>query len=308
MADRPDGRRPGAGRRAVVVVLALLLGLAGCGFGSPAADRPDAPAAQRTPFDQALHDRLPAAVRSAGRIRVATDASYPPASSFAEDGRTIVGFEPDLAAALGRVLGVELAFVRMDFRDTLPALQAGEVDVVMAAMTDTVERQATVDFIDYFSAGTTIIVQRGNPHAILDLRDLCGQVVAAEEATIQVELLDRTQASCGDRPIVVRLSADNDTALLELRTGRAAAVLNDYPPAARLTSDPSTRADFQLASTVQYEPGFYGIAVPKDEVRLRDALRQALSRLLASGEYDAVLQEWGVASGALETAGLNGGT
>jgi polar amino acid transport system substrate-binding protein len=187
-------------------VLALLLGLAGCGFGSPAADAPDAPAAQRTPFDQALHDRLPAAVRSAGRIRVATDASYPPASSFAEDGRTIVGFEPDLAAALGRVLGVELAFVRMDFRDTLPALQAGEVDVVMAAMTDTVERQATVDFIDYFSAGTTIIVQRGNPHAILDLRDLCGRTVAAEDGHHPGGAARPDPASCGGEPIVVGCS------------------------------------------------------------------------------------------------------
>jgi polar amino acid transport system substrate-binding protein len=304
MADRPAGRSAGG----VLVLLALLLSLAACGLGpQPAADGPDPTVAQRTPFDQVLYDRVPAAVRSAGRIRVATDASYPPASFFAEDGRTIVGFEPDLAAALGRVLGVELAFVRMDFRDVLPALQAGEVDVVMAAMTDTPERQAVVDFIDYFSAGTTIIVQRGNPHAVLDLRDLCGHVVAAEEATTQVDLLTRTQASCGDRPIVVRLYADNDAALLELRTGRAAAVLNDYPPAARLTNDPRTRADFQLASTVQYEPGFYGIAVPKDQVRLRDALRQALSRLVDSGEYDAVLEEWGVSSGALDRPGLNGG-
>jgi polar amino acid transport system substrate-binding protein len=38
--------------------------------------------------------------------------------------------------------------------------------------------------------------------------------------------------------------------------------------------DERTRADFQLASTVQYEPGFYGIAVPKDQVPMRDALRR----------------------------------
>ena len=295
-----------------MVALALLGAVTACGpgpgggaGGGPSGGRDTA--ASRAPFDSSLHDRLPAAVRSEGRIRVATDASYPPASFFDEDGRTIVGFEPDLAAALGRVLGVELAFERMDFRDTLPALAAGDVDVIMAAMTDTPERQRTVDFIDYFSAGTSILVQRGNPRGIVDLRDLCGKTVAAEEGTIQVELLLRSQSACGDRQIVVLQFADNDSALLELRTGRAAAVLNDYPPAARLTSDERTRADFQLASTVQYEPGFYGIAVSKGQVRLRDALRAALTRLVESGEYAAVLDRWGVSSGALDAASLNGG-
>ena len=304
MRSRPH-RRSSVG---LLVALALLGAVTACGLGPGGAPRgaPDA-AASRASFDSSLHDRLPAAVRSEGRIRVATDASYPPASFFDEDGRTIVGFEPDLAAALGRVLGVELAFERMDFRDTLPALAAGEVDVIMAAMTDTPERQQTVDFIDYFSAGTSILVQRGNPRGIVDLRDLCGQTVAAEEGTIQVELLVRSQAACGDQRIVVLQFPDNDSALLELRTGRAAAVLNDYPPAARLTTDPRTKADFQLASTVQYEPGFYGIAVRKDQVRLRDALREALTVLVDSGEYAAVLDSWGVSSGALDAASLNGG-
>jgi polar amino acid transport system substrate-binding protein len=241
-------------------------------------------------------------------IRVATDASYAPAAFFDRDGRTIIGFEPDLAAALGRVLGVELAFVRMDFRDALPALEAGEVDIIMAAMTDTPDRQEQVDFIDYFSAGTSILVQRGNPHGILDLDDLCGQTVAAEEGTIQVELLARVQADCGDRRILVRQFPDNDSALVELRTGRAAAVLNDYPPAARLTTQERTRADFQLASSVQYEPGFYGIAVPKDQTRLRDALREAMARIVRSGEYAQVLEKWGVSSGAVDQPLLNGGT
>jgi polar amino acid transport system substrate-binding protein len=195
----------------------------------------------------------------------------------------------------------------MDFRDTLPALASGDVDVIIAAMTDTAERQEEVDFVDYFSAGTSIIVQRGNPHGIRDLRDLCGQRVAGEEGTIQVDLLARTQPSCGDRPIVVRLFPDNDSALLELRTGRAAAVLNDYPPAARLTMDQRTRADFQLASTVQYEPGFYGIAVRKDSAGLRDVLRAALGHLISSGEYARVLEQWGVSSGGLDQPGVNGG-
>jgi hypothetical protein len=67
-------------------------------------------------YDRALHDALPADVRASGVLRVATDASYAPASSFAPDGRTIVAFEPDLGAALGRVLGIKVRIVRTAFR------------------------------------------------------------------------------------------------------------------------------------------------------------------------------------------------
>lgn len=295
---------PSRSRRRLLAGLAVLALLPACGQSTAAGTSGAEPTT--APFDQALHDRLPAAVRDRGEMRVATDASYPPASAFGKDGRTIVGFEPDLAAALGRVLGVPFTFVRTDFADSLPALEQGRVDMVMSAMTDNKERRAAADFVDYFSAGTSIIVQRGNPQAVSDLSDLCGNTVAAERGTTQVDLLTRTQRSC-DEPIVVRELPDNARALLELRTGRAAAVLNDYPPAAALTEDARTSADFQLASTVQYEPGVYGMAVRREEPGLRDAVQEALSRLIRSGEYAEVLDDWGVTSGAIETASVNGG-
>ena len=118
------------------------------------------------------------------------------------------------------------------------------------------------------------MVQRGNPAGISDLDDLCGKVVAVEEGTVQVDLVERTQASCpAGTPVDVKLYDTNDDALVELRTGRAAAVLNDYPPAAYLSTAQRTQADYQLASDVQYEPGLYGIAVAPDREQLRDALQ-----------------------------------
>ena len=290
--------------RLLAAVLALAA-LPSCGTRA-AAPAPDT-AAPVAAYDEGLHARLPEAVRARGELRVATDATYPPASAFAADGRTIVGFEPDLAAALGRVLGVDFVFVRTDFADTLPALQQSRVDVVMSAMTDTPGRRASVDFVDYFSAGTSIVVQRGNPHGVSDIGDLCGSTVAVEQGTVHVDLLQRTQRSCEDDPIVVHALPDNARALVELRTGRAAAVLSDYPPAAALTTAPRTGADFQLASTAQYEPGFYGIAVRKDAPGLRDALEEALARLVRSGEYAEVLADWGVSSGAIDRVTVNGG-
>ena len=59
-----------------------------------------------------LRDRLPQSVLDRGVLRVGTDASYAPMSSFGPDGRTIVGVEPDLGAEIGDVLGIKVRFVQ----------------------------------------------------------------------------------------------------------------------------------------------------------------------------------------------------
>ena len=70
---------------------------------------------------------------------------------------------------------------------------------------------------------------------------------------------------------------------------------------------PSTRGQYQLASTTQYEPGPYGIAVAKDRAALRDAVRSALEELMRSGVYRSILRRWNVSGGAVPTASVNAG-
>ncbi len=299
----PPARSPRPARRrrpaALLLALAALLALPGCRSTPPVAA--DAP----TAVDPALRELLPPSVRARGTLRIGTDAAYPPANSFASDGRTIVGFEPDLAGAVGRVLGVRAELVVTPFDQLLPAVAGSRLDLAMAAITDTAERERSVDFVDYFTAGTSVVVRRGNPEGILDLNGLCGQTVAVEKATVHVDLLGRLQSRCQGSRIVVKTYENNAKALLQLRTGRAAAVLNDYPPAVALVNEPRTRAYFQLAADTQYEPGLYGVAVSKSAPLLRDAVAGALERVMRSGEYRRILTAHGVEQGAVPRALVN---
>jgi polar amino acid transport system substrate-binding protein len=286
-----------------VVALALLAG--GCAETESATKATDAAGIR---FDPALNAKLPAAVRSRGEIRLVTDASYAPMEEFAADGRTVIGFEPDLASALGSVLGIRIEMVQGTFDTALEEVGKGTYDGVLSSMNDTPAREKKADFLDYFQAGTSIVVQRGNPHGISDLRDLCGQVVATEQGTVQDDMLHRSQHSCDGQKMTIREYPTNADALLQLRTGRAVAVLNDYPPAVYLGSDVKTRAYYQLASTVQYEPGLFGIALAKHNGTLRDALRAALDRLIRSGAYTELLQRWGLTGGGLTASSINAGS
>jgi polar amino acid transport system substrate-binding protein len=285
---------------------ALLLGACGSTSTDAAAGGTRGSTVAAAARDQGLADALPADVRASGRLRIVTEASYAPASQFGPDGRTIVGFEPDLGAALGAVLGLQVTFVNTDFDKLGPAVTSGKADLVMSAMTDTAKRERTLDFVNYFSAGSTIVVQRGNPAGVTELGDLCGRVVAVQAGTVQVDLLAHAQVNC-DEPITVRTYTTNDDALVQLRTGRAAAVLNDYPPAAALTTDAVTGSRYQLASTAQYEPGWYGIGVAKNRLELRNAVQGALQSLIQSGHYGRVLDKWHVSEGAVPKATINAG-
>jgi polar amino acid transport system substrate-binding protein len=291
-------------RRLAAAGVVFILAAAGCATDTAVQDSATANGAK---FDQAIHDRLPERLRQSGVIRLATDPSYAPMESYAADGQTIIGFEPDLAAALGTVLGVKLQLLPADFSTMLEQTKKGTFDGVLSSMTDTLQREKQADFVNYFSAGIAIVVQRGNPHGVTDLAGLCGQIVAVETGTVEVDLLRRSQQGCGTRPIIIRTFKTNADALLQLRTGRAAAALNDYPPAAYLSTDVRTRAYYQLASTVQYEPGLFGLAVAKGNSELRDALRDALDQIIRSGLYAELLQRWGLTTGGLTTSSINAG-
>ena len=298
-------------RRAHRVTVGMFLALAamlpaGCGGSTPVGSTPAGSTPTHTSqLDAKLHALLPKSVQDRGVLRVGTDASYAPMSSFGPDGRSIIGMEPDLGVEIGRVLGVRLQFAPVDFDKLLAEVGRGDLDLAMSAMTDTPERAKLADFVNYFTAGTAIVVQRGNPAGVTELNDLCGKSVAVEDATTQVDLLARTQKNCGTAPIIVKTYPTNSDALLQLRTGRVAAVLNDLPPAAFLVNDIRTKSQYQLASTAQYEPGLYGIVVAKSQRGLRDAIRGALEELLSSGVYGDVLARWHVQSGAVPQIAVN---
>lgn len=287
------------GTALAVVAVAASAACSASAHGSAAAQQPT------IKTDARLHASLPAALRDRGVLRIATDATYAPASSYAANGRTIVGFDADLGMAIAKVLGLKGQVVDHGFQSLRAYLNAGHTDLIMSAMTDTAAREKQVDFVDYFSAGTAIVVQRGNPAAITDLGSLCGLSVAVEAGTVQQTLLAAGQKRCGNKKMVVHATGNNSEALLLVRTGRAKAILLDYPPAALVTSAPSTSDLYQLATTAQYEPAPYGIGVSKQQPALRNAVRDALSELMKSGAYRAILRKWHVQSGALDRVTVN---
>lgn len=256
-----------------------------------------------------LAAKLPAAVRDAKVLTVGSDISYAPVEFFKEGTQTAQGLDVDMCGAVMHEFGSGFTcqFRNTTFDGIIPALLSKRFDVIMSSMTDTKEREAKIDFLDYFNAGTSILVAKGNPQKIESLADLCGKTVGLQKGTTQEELANKQKASCAasGKPLTV-LSFDKDTdALLALKAGRSVADMNDFPVAAYNAKTSGGGNDFEVVGQ-QLEPGSYGIGIRKQDTQLRDALQAALRAAQADGSYDAVLAKWSVTQGANKSAAVNG--
>jgi len=289
--------------RLKVLIAALLVGsmvLTACG------DDDDSSGTKLT----ALGENLPDAIKESGVIRVGSDIEYPPIEFFKEGTKQVQGVDYDIAQAMGKELGVTFKFTNdTDFAGMIGSLKSGRYDIIMSAMNDTAERRGNgVDFIDYFLAGSSMIVKKGNPNKITELDDLCGTTVAVQKGTIQeTEILTPQVAKCASsKPLNVLAFEKDADALQQVKTGRAVANLEDFPVAAYNALTSGGGDDFEVVGQ-QIGAGPYGIAVPTTQTVLRDAIQAALKAVIASGDYDHIMEKWNVADGALKTAALNGG-
>ena len=275
--------------------------LGGCG-SSGSSSNTTGTATSSAPANTSAAGQVPAAVKSKGAIVVAADATYPPNESVASDGHTVVGMDADLAKALAGALGLKAKVVNATFDSIIPGLASGKYDLGMSSFTDTKEREQTVDFVTYFSAGTSFYVSAKNPVSVATLADLCGKTVAVEKGTTQQTDAEAQSKKCGAGKVTVLTFPDQNGANLALSSGRAQVGMADSPVADYQVKQSS--GQFKLAGQ-PYGTAPYGIAIPKD-AGMTAAVKAAMEAVISNGEYGKILDKWGVESGAITTPAING--
>ncbi|GAA1955955.1 ABC transporter substrate-binding protein [Amycolatopsis minnesotensis] len=299
----------------VLVVVVAALGLIGCGGAEDTAAPRPSPIPDTNSIvsavvkDPALAAALPPQVAGSGSLRLATNLQSPPNNFYAADGRTPIGYEVDIAKAIAAKLGVRVEHQDADFSSLIPSLESGRVDLTMAAMNDTKEREARIDFVDYFTSGITIMVRKANPEQITEPDALCGKAVAAVQGTSNQRFAAEQSTECAraGKPAVTIEATDSDARSEdELKTGRVSAVLNDLPSASFAARTVADGAAFDVVPGQPLNGGPYGIGFAKSNRQLADAVRGALQALIDDGTYDRILTAWGLQQGALRKAAFNG--
>jgi polar amino acid transport system substrate-binding protein len=304
--------RPRLGRSAGLAAgVALLAAVAACGGGSSggttsssASGSGSASSAPSISKDDAVAKLLPASVSSKGTITIGSDASYAPSEFVDTDGKTVVGFDVDLAKALGQVLGVKVNVQNAPFGTIIEGVKSGKFDLGVSSFTINPDRVKQVDMVSYYSAGTSWAVPQGNPAGVTP-DNACGKKVAVQKDTVQVDDVTARSKKCtaaGKPAITIEqftLQSDVTSAVV---TGKDDAELADSPVIAYAIKQ--TGGKLQQVGDI-YDSAPYGIVVPKNSGDYAKAIQGAVQKLIDSGAYQTILKKWGVEGGAIKTSAIN---
>jgi polar amino acid transport system substrate-binding protein len=261
--------------------------------------------------DQAAAALLPDNVKKNG-LSAGSEIPYAPMEFFDKDNKP-AGFEVDLIAAVAKKLGIKIAFEQQSFDALIPALQAGKHDLAVSSMSDTLDRQKALTFVDYFNGGASLIVQKGNPKQVTGLADLCGAKVAAESASWEIDVLASASKDCtaaGKAPIETISLPSDASAQTALRSGNVVAYLSDSQAAAYTAKIAGDGKYFDLVVDPKYpngyESGLIGVGILKSNRAVISAVHAALQSLFDDGTYTALLNKWNLASFAVTEPTING--
>ena len=250
----------------------------------------------------AIANEVPSAIKTAGKLRVASDATYAPMEYLAPDNTTVIGVDADLAKAVGKVLGLPVQIDNVTFDSIIPKLQSNTYDLGFSSFTDTKAREHSVNFVDYFSAGESFYIKKG--HKALSgsgLTQLCGLTVSVEAGTTEESDANSAIAACAKihkTGPTVRSFNDQATANLAVSSGQADVGFADQPISGYIVA---TSKGVFVISGKPFAAAPYGIAAGKTYSGLDKAVLDAMKYLVTKGYYSSILKYWGQSSGAVKT-------
>lgn len=278
----------------ITVVALALTGCTSTGSTSPS-ETPTPPGSPTSVSDPALIAMLPSAIQQSKVINVASPYGSS-VVSVETDGVTVTGTVPKLAAAIGPILGVTFNWTNAPFPALIPGLQSGKFDIVWANLTDTVERQKVITFVDFSQSLSQLLVVKDNPHHISDVDDsLCGLRAASLAGSVELQNLQDQSTKCtadGKQPIEVTSYDSAPNVLLALRSGKTDAM---FATASLIVFTLKAGGQSDLFSAVGKlsNPALLGIGVAKDSGQFAEALQGALKKVVTSGTYDKILKSYG---------------
>ena len=217
---------------------------------------------------------------------VGTDAAYAPFESQNEKAE-IVGFDIDVVKAIAAKAGIEVKFVNTPWEGIFNALNQGDRDLLVSAVTITDERKQTMDFsAPYFDAQQLIAVKGTSKVAKFD--DLKKLKVGVQTGTTGDEAVSKLQ---GKTSANIKRFESTPLALKELEAGGVDAVVADNGVVIHYVNN-NAGSKFKTVADTSFTPEQYGLPVKKGNTELLEKLNKGLAGIKADGSYDKIYVQY----------------
>lgn len=219
-------------------------------------------------------------------LTVGTSAGFPP-FEIMEEGE-LEGFDVDLMEAIAEEQGFDLRWRDLSFESLIPALDAGKIDAVAAAMTITAERDEKVDFSDaYWSADQAVIVREESELNVVEVlmgsRMIGSQTGTTGASWVKEELIEKDIIGKS----VLRHYETYVMAVRDLVNKNIDSVVVDTPVAETFTERQPVKVIARLVTGENY-----GLAVKEGNSELLAELNAGLEKIEDSGKYDELVEKW----------------
>ena len=266
----------------------LLTVLTGCGSSETAAPQDEqATEAPATEQPAAEPSTLLEQIKAKSKLVVGTEAQYAP-YEFKDLDANFVGCDMWLAQQIADSLGVELEIVDMSFAGIIPAVQSGQVDLGIAAFTNTPERAEEIDFSNlYETSAQLLIVKTGNADTYSTKEALAGQKVGAQKGTIQSQLI---QSALPDSEL---FELEKYPALaLEVQNGNIAGLVVDQAVGESLVANSNGELEVSNFEFSAEEASFgKSVVIAKGNEDLVAAVNEVIDKVVSDGSYQEAYDE-----------------
>lgn len=243
-----------------------------------------AAAALLTPKDASARP-LEDVLRS-GEIRVGVNPTLPPRALFNERNE-IDGFEPEVAAAIARKLGVRLTLQAVGSPERIPMVVSGRIDFVMGAMSRTSERAKVIDYtVPVHSENYGILAVQGRGHTSLQALNNTDVTLAQVRGTTAIPYIQRAIPNA--RVLLLDNYPDRNRAIAQ---GRAQASF-DGIDSVRFALRPFRQVQWEVTATPDFGVTYSGLGVAKNNHSLRNWLNVALYELHTDGTIESLWEKW----------------
>jgi polar amino acid transport system substrate-binding protein len=222
-----------------------------------------------------------------GELVLGTSGNMPPMTEAQADGK-VIGFDVDLARLMASGMNVKLKTRVMPFDQLLPALERGDVDVVISNMTMTPERNLHVAFVGpYMTSGKCVITRR---------QDLAKAEEAADinvPATRLAALAGSTSAEFVKTLLpqaALTLVQNSEEGVGLITSGKVDGLLADYPVCLTILQRHPDAGFVSLFTLLDYEP--IGIALPAGDAQFINWTGNFLQRVQGVGLFDELSKRW----------------
>ncbi len=219
-------------------------------------------------------------------LRVGLTANYPPLIDKV-DGN-LVGIEIDLANEVGKDLNKRIEFVEMPWKQLIPALAGGDIDVIMSGMSITADRKQKISFTgSYLRIGQMAITRVDEVQNFGNLTALLNApiTVGFESGTTGESFVKTNMRNARPQPL-----ASIDAGVAALRSRGIDAFIHDAPTAWRIGSDPAYKDLIGLYWPLTDERLGWGVRIT--DQALRTALSGQIAAMEKDGRLDRVTRKW----------------